>query len=199
MDVWIVFFARMFLSALIVTLVVRGLFWPLVSKPDRKNQYQLFKPEISKSWGWLLQIVSAVLSFCSFVQWQIEFEHMDGIPGREIACCLVICLGSAVRNRSRSELGRYFTTELGLYRIHDIVKTGPYELLRHPYYTGGVLVCLGGTGFVNNLFGFLFSFSFLIEYMLFRIPEEEEMMYRKFGTQYRNFCSKRFRLIPHMF
>jgi len=40
-------------------------------------------------------------------------------------------------------LGRHFTFQLSIKRNHTLVKDGPYAVVRHPGYTGYLLMVLG--------------------------------------------------------
>ncbi|KAJ6523879.1 hypothetical protein DFH09DRAFT_1190033 [Mycena vulgaris] len=55
----------------------------------------------------------------------------------------LIVAGSALRFRCFCELGRQFTFALTLRTDHMLVTTGPYAVVRHPAYTGGIMMLLG--------------------------------------------------------
>jgi len=196
--------ARLLLSSVVCSLVVRDLFLGFKSKDEGKAKSsfrkELYKSKIGPfSCESLLRIISFLVCLVSFALWLVTFETKKDVPFREIAGCLVVCLGSLVRYKSRLELGSYFSHQLGIYDIHDIVKTGPYEQLRHPYYTGGLLVAVGACIFVDNIPGVVFILSILFIYIFFRIPIEENMMLKRFGNHYEQFCETRKRLIPHTY
>ncbi|KAI0347682.1 hypothetical protein BDW22DRAFT_1349725 [Trametopsis cervina] len=64
----------------------------------------------------------------------------------------LICLGAYVRTLCFRTLGPQFTFQLSIKEDHRLVTDGPYSVVRHPAYGGGViqligmLACLGGPG-----------------------------------------------------
>lgn len=54
-----------------------------------------------------------------------------------------MCIGAAIRVMSYRALGRHFTFQLSIRKDHKLVKDGPYSIVRHPSYTGGVLTLIG--------------------------------------------------------
>ena len=63
-------------------------------------------------------------------------------PAFLIGICLMIT-GSLVRLHCFRVLGQFFTFELSIREKHKLVTSGPYSIVRHPAYTGGVCMQLG--------------------------------------------------------
>ncbi|KIP03725.1 hypothetical protein PHLGIDRAFT_43005, partial [Phlebiopsis gigantea 11061_1 CR5-6] len=59
-----------------------------------------------------------------------------------ISAALIIA-GTIIRVASYRHLGRFFTLQLAIRDGHKLVKDGPYRVVRHPAYTGGLLALLG--------------------------------------------------------
>ena len=55
----------------------------------------------------------------------------------------IIVLGIALRAWSTRVLGRFYTRTLLITHDHRVVQEGPYKLVRHPGYTGSLLVWVG--------------------------------------------------------
>jgi protein-S-isoprenylcysteine O-methyltransferase Ste14 len=51
--------------------------------------------------------------------------------------------GALLRRHCYRILGRRFTFELGIRKDHKLVTTGPYAIVRHPSYTGGLTAVMG--------------------------------------------------------
>src|SRR5690348_13756232 len=56
---------------------------------------------------------------------------------------VVFAAGLALRAWAVKELGRFFKFTVVVQEEHRVVDTGPYRLIRHPSYTGLLLVELG--------------------------------------------------------
>ena len=55
----------------------------------------------------------------------------------------VIILGIVVRQWSIAVLGRFFSPTIGVQEGQKVVERGPYRLVRHPSYTGNLLILVG--------------------------------------------------------
>src|SRR6266498_1396694 len=60
-------------------------------------------------------------------------------PG-DILSFLLIVLGSTLRIYSIQTLGHYFTCNVEILKDHKLVTTGPYKYIRHPSYSGGIML-----------------------------------------------------------
>ncbi|KAJ7124495.1 hypothetical protein C8R44DRAFT_734971 [Mycena epipterygia] len=56
---------------------------------------------------------------------------------------VLIASGALIRLHCYRALGKHFTFEMGISQGHKLITTGPYTYVRHPSYTGAVLVYLG--------------------------------------------------------
>jgi protein-S-isoprenylcysteine O-methyltransferase Ste14 len=77
-----------------------------------------------------------------------------------------------------------------------VVDTGPYRWVRHPSYTGLLLICVGiGLGLGN---GASLACALLIPLagLIARIYTEERVLLQELGEPYRLFTHGRARLIP---
>ncbi|KAK7034571.1 hypothetical protein VNI00_012200 [Paramarasmius palmivorus] len=59
--------------------------------------------------------------------------------------CLVLFMGAYIRIDCFKTLGRLFTFDLTLHEDHELVQTGFYSYVRHPAYTGSMLLVAGIT------------------------------------------------------
>ncbi|KAI0747209.1 hypothetical protein C8Q80DRAFT_827657 [Daedaleopsis nitida] len=59
-----------------------------------------------------------------------------------IGCCFGI-LGGFIRVWCHRTLGPFFTWELALRDEHKLITQGPYSIVRHPSYTGWILLTTG--------------------------------------------------------
>jgi len=122
----------------------------------------------------------------------------------EILLVLVLVLGYIMRIKCFSQLGHMFTFGLGIRKDHQLIKTGMYTYLVHPSYTAQFMVhysywallLLGSNLLFNVMFVLLILYSL---YMLrYRTRLEEQMMMKRFGKEYKEYMSSRYRFIPYL-
>jgi len=109
---------------------------------------------------------------------------------------LVAWLGLLLRWWSFATLGRYFTVVLAASADQPVVERGPYRVLRHPSYTGLLLVCAGCGLMVGNWVSAAGSLALLLTALVPRIRIEERALTAAMGDRYRRFAAGRARLVP---
>ena len=109
---------------------------------------------------------------------------------------LLFAAGAALRWASFWALGQYFTFTVDVSADQDVVTSGPYRVLRHPGYTGGLLAMIGiGVIYANwvGLAGFLGPCLVVI---IWRIRIEEAALFKTAGSAYRAYAAHHKRLVP---
>jgi protein-S-isoprenylcysteine O-methyltransferase Ste14 len=105
--------------------------------------------------------------------------------------------GIALRLYSVWFLGRSFTCEVSTAPGQTVVDRGPYRLLRHPSYAGGLLTIFGLLLSVTNLLAFTGFLVALAGYAN-RIRVEERVLAAELGEPYRQYMKRTKRLIPFL-
>ena len=78
---------------------------------------------------------------------------------------------------------------------HELIRTGPYAIVRHPIYAGFIFAMFGTALTLGNLGSYLGFAAGLVAFMI-RIRIEEAIMLQQFGEDYRAYCAQTRRLIP---
>lgn len=96
-------------------------------------------------------------------------------------------------------LGRFFTPDVVITADHRVVDSGPYKLIRHPSYSGVLLIIAG----VALCFGNLVSAAALVvpnvALLIQRMRVEEAALSRGLGETYRVYMARTKRLIPRVY
>jgi protein-S-isoprenylcysteine O-methyltransferase Ste14 len=116
---------------------------------------------------------------------------------RWIGLALAI-LGMGMIFWSGFALGRLYSPEVTLQEDHHLVTDGPYHYIRHPRYLGGMLQGIGLSLLFRSWIGLALTLVFLV-IVLFRIKDEEALMSKEFGEEWKIYCQKSWRLIPLIF
>jgi protein-S-isoprenylcysteine O-methyltransferase Ste14 len=80
----------------------------------------------------------------------------------------------------------------------EVISTGPYALVRHPMYAGGLLYCFGTPLALGSYWGLL-AFAAMVPVLVWRLVDEEKFLAKNLPG-YPDYQKKvRWRLIPGMF
>jgi protein-S-isoprenylcysteine O-methyltransferase Ste14 len=76
-----------------------------------------------------------------------------------------------------------------------VISTGPYAVIRHPMYSGAIVMLLGTPLALGSWWGLLI-FILIAGMIVWRLHEEEKFLFRSLSG-YKDYCQKvRYRLIP---
>jgi protein-S-isoprenylcysteine O-methyltransferase Ste14 len=94
---------------------------------------------------------------------------------------VMIVLGIILAILSRVALGQAFTSSLS---PKGFVTEGVYSRLRHPMYTGGVLLYVGVGILFQSIVGLVLTGLLVLPLLVYSAIEEENQMLEKFGDEY---------------
>ena len=98
---------------------------------------------------------------------------------------------------ARKHLGHNWSAEIASKVDHQLVKSGPYRLIRHPIYTGMIGMFVG-TAFVSGELHGLVAVAMISIAYFRKIRLEEQNLRNVFGTQYDEYKKKSWALIPFL-
>jgi protein-S-isoprenylcysteine O-methyltransferase Ste14 len=108
----------------------------------------------------------------------------------------LMILGIVVRQWAIAVLGRYFSGATGVLQDHKVVEAGPYRIVRHPSFTG-VLLILAGIGLALQSWGAALTNMAIFGLVYgYRILAEEKALRSKLGDDYARYMKRTKRLIP---
>ena len=104
--------------------------------------------------------------------------------------------GLALRLWAIVTLGPMFQQRLVIQDDHAIVTAGPYRLLRHPSYTGPILIFVGIGLVLNDWAGLFLCIVLPVSAYVWRISVEERMLVAGLGPAYERYRERTWRLFP---
>lgn len=118
-------------------------------------------------------------------------------PGAAFAVGMALFVGGfGMRRWSEMTLGRYFTFQVMTSAEQPVITSGPYRFVRHPGYTGVLLILLGSGLVTGNWIGLAGWTLLVMVPLLYRIHVEEHALLSAVGDRYRTYAMGHKRLIP---
>src|ERR1035438_7387067 len=96
---------------------------------------------------------------------------------------------------ARRHLGANWSGEVRIATGHQLVRTGPYQYLRHPIYTG-VLAMYGGTMIVSGQIHALIAMAVIALAYLRKLCLEEKILSKIFGPAFDDYRRHSWALLP---
>ncbi|HTJ63469.1 MAG TPA: isoprenylcysteine carboxylmethyltransferase family protein [Alphaproteobacteria bacterium] len=106
---------------------------------------------------------------------------------------LVAGLGFSIA--ARRYLGANWSGTVTVKQNHELIRTGPYAIVRHPIYTGMLVGFIGSAISLDEVRG-LVAIALVVVAFLLKIRLEERWMTEIFGDAYRRYRAEVKALIP---
>jgi protein-S-isoprenylcysteine O-methyltransferase Ste14 len=114
----------------------------------------------------------------------------DPEPVRIAGSLLLGVLSAVLSWTAVRHLGRQFRVNAGLYEDHQLVRTGPYAIVRHPIYSS-LLAILGSTLFLLTPWQWaLVSLAVFIAGTEIRVRTEDNLLASRFGPVFEEYKRK---------
>ncbi|MGL4967318.1 MAG: methyltransferase family protein [Inquilinus sp.] len=98
---------------------------------------------------------------------------------------------------ARVHLAGNWSGTVTLKQDHELVRSGPYALVRHPIYTG-ILLAMIGTVVANDRWSAVLALLLMAAAFLYKIAIEERFMAEAFGPAYADYSRATARLVPYL-
>jgi protein-S-isoprenylcysteine O-methyltransferase Ste14 len=111
-----------------------------------------------------------------------------------IAVMLMIC-GFSFAIWARRHLGRYWSARVTLKEGHQLIESGPYDLVRHPIYSG-LLLSMAATVMTIGTLQSVCGYALLVGALIFKLAAEERLLAANLGQAYQDYRKRVKALIP---
>lgn len=120
----------------------------------------------------------------------IEHSNSTGIIG------LLFCIaGAIIACLARHSLGNNWSLSVQQKKNHELIQNGLYKIVRHPIYTGLLLLFTGNAIIVGDYRGIIAVAIVFISFW-FKLMKEEKILISLFGDQYIAYKHKTKAIIP---
>jgi protein-S-isoprenylcysteine O-methyltransferase len=146
---------------------------------------------------WIVIVASVTLSFA--IAHALPGAAMGAVRAMRFLGIAAFAAGLAIRWYSIVHLGRFFTVNVAIAANHRLIDTGPYRFVRHPSYTGALMVFLGLALCLANWASLAVMLIPVFLVFLRRMRVEEGVLLQALGSQYREYMHRTKRLIPAVY
>jgi protein-S-isoprenylcysteine O-methyltransferase Ste14 len=142
-----------------------------------------------------LGVIPATYVLTGFPRW----ADYPAQPWAVALGAIIYPLGLWLFRRSHKDLGKNWSITLEIRDQHRVVSNGVYARVRHPMYSAFWLMGLGQAFLLPNwIAGLAGLVGFSVLFFL-RVDQEERMMLKTFGEEYRAYMGRTKRIIPHVY
>jgi protein-S-isoprenylcysteine O-methyltransferase Ste14 len=122
----------------------------------------------------------------------VEHTNLVGCMGLFIAA-----IGLVIACWSRYLLGKNWSLSVQKKENHELIQTGFYSVVRHPIYTGVLLIFTGNVIIVGDYRGFI-SLAIVFYSFWFKLKKEENVLIELFGKSYLDYQKKTKIILPYI-
>lgn len=156
------------------------------------------KKTVARSWGWgrlMLWVVGPMLAWTIFKRgaaWA-----WTPTPTSEWLAAMLVVFGLGICLWARGALGTNWSGAVTLKQDHELIERGPYRYVRHPIYSGFLLMAIG-TAILHARGSELVFCGLLGLGLWFKLRAEEALLTRHFPEAYPQYRRRVKALIPHL-
>jgi protein-S-isoprenylcysteine O-methyltransferase Ste14 len=174
-----------------------GVYWLIAALRSKRAARR------ERGWTRLLHLADMTFAFALLFsdRLKIAFLGVRVFPRHQAVdwTGLVLTLvGCAVAVWARGLLAENWGGRIALKEDHELIRTGPYAVVRHPIYSGFLLGLLGTAISLGEVRGFI-GVALAAAGWLLKARVEERLLSEHFGVDYLGYCRETKRLIPYVF
>jgi protein-S-isoprenylcysteine O-methyltransferase Ste14 len=117
-------------------------------------------------------------------------------PWIQVLAVPLLIFGTLIREWTVFLLGRFFSRSVKIEQGHRLIEVGPYRWIRHPAYTGMLIMDTAIVLGLGTWAGAVCMFVMVLSATLYRIRVEERALLETFGAEYQAYMKRTWRLLP---
>jgi protein-S-isoprenylcysteine O-methyltransferase Ste14 len=171
--------------------IVWAIVWIVMAFGNKRSAY---KQSWISRFGYLLVAVGFSFLLAYFFNWRYRLYPFT--IATQIAGIAICGAGIALAIWSRLILGPNWSAIITLKENHELIRSGPYEYIRHPIYSGIILGILGSMVALDPWVNGLLIVIFVIVMMKIKSLQEEKLLIASFPVEYPKYKKEVKSLIP---
>jgi protein-S-isoprenylcysteine O-methyltransferase Ste14 len=156
-----------------------------------------------RSWGWSFPILFVAVLLIIFINRGMFSKYAGAILWKrtlavDIAADLITLIGLIIILWARTILGGNWSSNVVLKENHELIERGPYAYVRHPIYSGFLLMALGAAIMSGRLGNFIVLVLFSLGLWV-KARQEERLLTKHFPEIYPKYKARVKAFIPCIF
>jgi protein-S-isoprenylcysteine O-methyltransferase Ste14 len=132
-------------------------------------------------WGVLLEGIGYAII------WMVPLWSRTVAPWRVVLSVIFLALASVLSWTATRALGCYLRFEAAVDADHQLIRSGPYRVVRHPIYASMLCLILGFGFMVARPALFLVAMIFFIAGTEVRVQVEDRLLAERFAEEFREY------------
>jgi protein-S-isoprenylcysteine O-methyltransferase Ste14 len=156
-------------------------------KADRTSVIAIFIQACAFAIAWMI----ARKPFTPFLPVDWRAQYVVAALTVVLALASLIFVAAAVRT-----LGKQWSLQARVLEHHELIRHGPYRIVRHPIYTGMFGMLVAGSLACGHWVGLLIASLVYCIGTIIRIRSEEKLLREQFGSAYQEYARQVPAFIP---
>jgi protein-S-isoprenylcysteine O-methyltransferase Ste14 len=144
-------------------------------------------------------VITLGITACEWLSAVVAAPLFGAAPWLPLASLLVLLTGIVIRWTAILTLGKAFSANVAIQKEQTLKRSGLYRFVRHPSYSGLLLILLAVGLHSRNWIGLLVLIVPATAALLYRIHIEEAVLSEAFGAQYTDYGKETWRLLPGLY
>jgi protein-S-isoprenylcysteine O-methyltransferase Ste14 len=170
------------------------LLWAITSGASKRTVQSRSDSE-SRVALWVVWIAWLLLFGHGFRRPVLSAHFTEVTPATDSIGLALTVIGLGFSVWARFAIGSNWSARIELKQGHQLIRRGPYAILRHPIYSGFMLATLG-TAIAFAEWSGLLAFALIVLAWGYKARLEENVMLEQFGSEYEEYRRKVKGLIP---
>lgn len=176
---------------LITYWIVSGFFTKIATRQE--------KTIISFFYYWFPLIIAVLLlgpGYWFGRSWLREqfIDHTDSVG---IFGLILSLIGGIIACWARYQLGKNWSLSVQQKEKHELIRTGLYKKVRHPIYSG-LLLLFTGTAIIVGDYRSIVATVIVFLSFWFKLKKEERLLFETFGEKYKLYKKETHAIIPYI-
>jgi protein-S-isoprenylcysteine O-methyltransferase Ste14 len=175
--------------------IIFCIYWFINSSKQKQTEE---KPKLNILFSYRIFWTLAFALLLGPTHMSFDFNVLPNFLILNIFADLIAIAGLLICIAARMTLSDNWSMGLDFKKNHKLITTGPYQYMRHPIYTGFLMMFIG-TALVIEKIGGIMGIILLLIGTVIRIRNEEILMIENFPQEYPQYKKKIKALIPFIF